>query len=292
MQLNISISLWNYIHYFPLRKGGTSFALDRGLDSLAKVVDEVAAAGYGVELWPKWASWEWTSPAREALVSQQFDLYAEEHRPRLAQILRGVRSSWHTGGDNTIESYHRQIDTVAQVGSQVLVVHAANLSLDGPDPNFDFAAQVLEYAHQNNVKIALENASEGEQEEDPELWNLSILQRALARFADLGICLDTTHTQKFKRFPLKEYVDRLQDRICHLHISDALGDDVGIGRLHTVPGTGKIPAADWCYLLDALEEADFQGDAVLEIKPLTPVRIAQQTDEFFAAVAQSADVMG
>ena len=49
MQLNISISLWNYIHYFPLRKGGTSFALDRGLDSLAKVVDEVAAAGYGVE---------------------------------------------------------------------------------------------------------------------------------------------------------------------------------------------------------------------------------------------------
>ena len=25
MQLNISISLWNYIHYFPLRKGGTSF---------------------------------------------------------------------------------------------------------------------------------------------------------------------------------------------------------------------------------------------------------------------------
>ena len=40
------------------------------------------------------------------------------------------------------------------------------------------------------------------------------------------------------------------------------------------------------------EEADFQGDAVLEIKPLTPVRIAQQTDEFFATCAQSADVMG
>ena len=44
MQLNLSISLWNYIHYFPLRKGGTSFFLDRGLDSLARVIDEIAAA--------------------------------------------------------------------------------------------------------------------------------------------------------------------------------------------------------------------------------------------------------
>ena len=50
MKLNLSISLWNYIHYFPLRKGGTSFFLDGGLDSLARVIDEIAAAGYGVEL--------------------------------------------------------------------------------------------------------------------------------------------------------------------------------------------------------------------------------------------------
>ena len=67
---------------------------------------------------------------------------------------------------------------------------------------------------------------------------------------------------------------------------------MGIGRLHTMPGTGKIPAADWRYLLDALAAVNFQGDAVLEIKPLTPVRIAQQTDEFFATCAQSAGLMG
>ena len=36
MQLNISISLWNYIHYFPLRKGGTSFALDGRLGQSGK----------------------------------------------------------------------------------------------------------------------------------------------------------------------------------------------------------------------------------------------------------------
>ena len=38
MPMNLSISLWNYIHYFPLRKGGTSFFLDGGLDSLARVI--------------------------------------------------------------------------------------------------------------------------------------------------------------------------------------------------------------------------------------------------------------
>ena len=281
MKLNISISLWNYIHYFPLRKGGTSFAFDAGLDSLAKVVSEAAAAGYGVELWPHWASWEWTSPEREAMVSRQIDLYAEEHRERLAEILRGVRSSWHTDGDNTLQGYRRKIDTVAHVGSQVLVAHAANLFLDGSEPDFEFAAQVLDYARDKGVTIALENASEGEQEEDAALWNLSILQRALERFDDLKVCLDTTHVQKFKRFPLKEYVDRLIERICHLHISDALGDEVGIGRLHTQPGTGKIPDGDWRYLFEALEKANFQGDAVLEIKPLTPVRMAQETDAFF-----------
>ena len=279
MKLNISISLWNYIHYFPLRKGGTNFSFDGGMDSLAKVVDDVEAAGYGVELWPSWASWEWTSKEREAMVSRRIDLFAEE-REQLVEILRGVRSSWHTGGDNTIEGYRQRIDTLAQVGSTVLVVHASNLFLDGPEPDFDFAAQVLDYARPRGVKIALENASEGEQEEDAALWNLSILQRAIARLDDLAICLDTTHVQKFKHYSLREYVDALKERICHLHVSDALGDEAGIGRLHTVPGTGEISGEDWRYLLTALEEIDFQGDTVLEIIPLDPVRTGEQTEAF------------
>ena len=36
MKLNISISLWNYIHHFPLRKGGTSFSFDGGIESLGR----------------------------------------------------------------------------------------------------------------------------------------------------------------------------------------------------------------------------------------------------------------
>ena len=281
MKLNFSISLWNYIHYFPLRKGGTSFAFSDGLDGLERIVAEIGAQGYGVELWPWWASWEWTSPQREGMVAQQIDLYAVEQRDRLRDLLKDVRSSWHTDGDNTIEGYRRKIDTLAHVGSRVLVVHASNLFLDGPEPDFDFAARVLDLARARGVKIALENASEGEQEEDPTLWNFSILRRAIARFEDLGICLDTTHVQKYQHFPLGDYVDALKERICHLHLSDALGAEVGVGRLHTVPGTGKISAEDWLYLLEALKEIGFQGDSVLEIKPLDPLRIAAQTEAFF-----------
>ena len=55
---------------------------------------------------------------------------------------------------------------------------------------------------------------------------------------------------------------------------------MGIGRLHTVPGTGTIPAEDWRYLLKALDETGFKGSAVLEIIPLPPIRVAQQTEAF------------
>ena len=280
MELNFSISLWNYIHYFPLKKGGTNFAFDNGLDGLAAVVDDVAAQGFGVEPWGKWTSWEWTSPAREGLISQQIDLYDPENHQRLSEILGGVRSSWYTGNEDTVVEYQRQIDTVAATDSRVLVVHAGNLFLSGPDPDYGFAREVLQCAAAKKVTIALENASEGEADEDPSLWNLEILRRALDTLPDLKVCLDTTHTQKYRRHPLREYIDALKERLCHLHISDAFAPDEPFARMHTTPGHGSIPEDDWQYLLETLDEIDFRGDAVLEIIPSSPSRIAQETRRF------------
>ena len=97
------------------------------------------------------------------------------------------------------------------------------------------------------MTIALENASDGESEEDPSLWNLPILQRATREFPDLGICLDTTHIQKFARFPMRAYVDALKDRLCHLHVSDAFAADEPFARMHTSPGKGIIPTGDWLH---------------------------------------------
>ncbi len=285
MQLGYSVSLWNYIHYFPLKKGGTNFALDRGLDSLAEVIADVSAHGFGVELWPTWCSWEWLSPARTAMEAQPADLFDEAYRERLRHMLQGVRASWHTGNEDTIEEYRRQIDTVSWVGSEILVVHAGNLFLDGPDPDFDFAAGVLDYARGKGVTIALENASDGEMEDDPQLWNLSILRRATREFPDLKICLDTTHIQKFARFPMRDYVDALKDRLCHLHVSDAFAADEPFARMHTSPGKGIIPAEDWLHLLKTLEEIEFRGEMVLEIIPLSPLHAAREAEKFFHSLA-------
>lgn len=280
MELNFSISMWNYIHYFPLKKGGTNFAFENGLDGFAAVVEDVASQGFGVEPWAKWTSWKWTSPEREGLISEQIDLYDAAHHQRLGEILGGVRSSWHTGNEDTIEEYQRQIDTVAATGSEVLVVHAGNLFLSGPNPDYGFAREVLQCAAAKQVTMALENASEGEADEDPSLWNLEILKRALDALPDLKVCLDTTHTQKYRRHPLREYIDALKERLCHLHISDAFAPEESFARMHTTPGRGTIPEGDWQYLLEALDEIDFEGDAVLEIIPSSPSKIAQETRRF------------
>ena len=302
MELNFSISLWNYIHFFPLRKGGTNYAFENGLDGLAAVVAEVAAQSFGVEPWGKWTSWKWTSPAREGMVADEIDLFDPAHHQRLREIFGGVRSSWHTENEDTIEEYQRQIDTVACTESQVLVVHAGNLFLTGADPDYGFAREVLECARAKNVTIALENASDGETEDDPSLWNLSILRRALDKLPDLKICLDTTHTQKYNRFPLTEYIDALKDSLCHLHISDAFAratfeansssklrtwPEAPFARMHTTPGRGIIPEDDWLYLLEALDEINFEGEAVLEIIPLSPLRSAEETQRFLAGLGQT-----
>ena len=285
MELNLSVSLWNYIHYFPLKKGGTNFAFENGLEGMAVVVDDLWNQGFGVEPWAKWANWTWTSPSREGLVADAIDLFHPKYHKRLSELLGGVRSTWHTGNEDTLEEYQRQIDTVAVTGSKALVVHAGNLFLAEPTPDYGFAREVLQGASAKNVTIVLENASEGEADQDPSMWNLEILQRALAKLPDLMVCLDTTHTQKYSRHPLRQYIDVLKDRLCHLHISDAFTPEETFARMHTTPGHGNIPEEDWRYLLDALDEIGFEGDAVLEIIPSSPLRIAQETQRFLRQVA-------
>jgi sugar phosphate isomerase/epimerase len=47
-----------------------------------------------------------------------------------------------------------------------------------------------------------------------------------------------------------------------------------------MPPRGSIPEEDWQYLLEALDEINFDGDAVLEIIPSSPSQIAQETRRF------------
>lgn len=252
LDLNFYISMWNYEAYTrPWR--------------LEDAVHEVVEAGYGIELWPWW--------------KDQKQLFAPENRERLKNLLRDVPSSLHSGEINGISDYFKQIDAAADTGSSVLVVHAPQLQV-AEEPDFGFAREVVAYGREKGVLIALENGE------------LTHLARAVEELDDLVICLDTGHVycSAARERPMQEFVDALKWRIRHLHLQDVyLKPDtrIAVNDSHRTPGYCDIPREDYEYLLEGLSEVGFTGAAVLEVRPFTPVEIAQQSKLFFESLSNS-----
>ena len=242
------ISLWNYGHY-------------SNVGTLEETIAEITQAGFGVELWPGWHD----TP----------DLYDPSQRERLRALLKGVRSSWHTGKAEDFEGHKRQVDCAGDVGSDVIVVHLGTMLADGDNPDFSLAREVVAYARDRGVTLCLENGA---------LWTI---ERAIENVEDLMVCIDTGHTYQNPPRPgeppagLRPYVDSLKDKIRHLHVQDTLpeGD-------HYTPGTGTIPREDWQYFLDTLREVNFQGAWVTEIRPRRPLRTALDTFAFLESLQE------
>jgi len=270
MKLHYRISLWNYFHYAQHGR----YALWR---SLEEVVNEIYLSGYGVELWPSWGEYP---IVERAWGRKKYDLFDEIYRERLRNLLKDKPSSWHSGNIYTFEENRRQIDTASYVGSDVIVVHLRHILTESLD-NFALARKVIAYANLKNVKIALENGGP-ENDASP----LPILKNVLDQLDDLKACIDTGHiyhTRGNKPQSMKAYVDVMKDKLCHLHLHDYIEDKE---RDHFMPGRGLIRKKDWLYLLRALSELDFEGAAVLEIRPSPPLRIAMETEKFFNYLLQ------
>ncbi len=217
--------------------------------TLEEVIGGIRNAGYGVEIWPGWFD--------------ETDLCDPIHRERLRSLIGDIPSSMHGGGPDTLERHRLQIDTAADTDSDIIVVHAGNMRLAGDDPDYEFSQRVVDMADDRGITLALENGP------------LPVLTRALANVKGLGICLDVGHVY-FTPDPMKAFVDALKHDICHLHIQDTLSETD-----HYVPGTGTIPIDDWRYLFENLEDLDFDGASVLEIRPRVPLQHAEQTRIFF-----------
>ena len=205
--------------------------------------------------------------------------FNEENRDRLKKLLKGVPSSWHGGGPDIFQ----EIDTASYVGSDVIVGHAGNFHLEGKNPDFAFAKRVLDYAKGKNVTMVMENSAGG--------GFLPDLKKAIEELDDLKICLDTGHIYVYDEpnASMKAYVDALKNRLHHLHLNDFLNHPVrdytgGSYPEHFIPGTGIMPREDWLYLFRALEEVNFRGAAVLEIRPRVPLETARETVKFFKAL--------
>ena len=114
---------------------------------------------------------------------------------------------------------------------------------------------------------------------------LAFLDQAISEVEDLRICLDIGHVY-FTDEPLSTFLKVLKTRLVHLHIQDILPwEEAWLphpGRDHYLPGTGGIPEEDWKLLAATLEEIDFQGTAVFEIRPRNPYQTAHLTSQFLS----------
>ncbi|MBI5305686.1 MAG: sugar phosphate isomerase/epimerase [Chloroflexi bacterium] len=251
MQIDYSISLWNYTHY-------------ANAPSLERILALVREQGYGIELWGAWRD--------------ENDLYSDVGCKRLKSTLQGMRVSLHTAVVNTFELHKKQIDAAAELRAPVIVLHPNDLYASGTrELDEALAHQIVAYARARGVKLALENGQ------------LPFIARALERIEGLYACLDVGHVYLTTE-PMRKFLDAMKSRLIHLHIQDLETEPLvgvrlpGTGVDHYTPGAGGIPATDWKLLVATLEEINFQGTAVFEIQPYNPLQTALQSRAFLRQV--------
>lgn len=276
-RLNLCVSLWNYLYH-------------AGPESLDMVLCDVASNGFGVEWWPAIYTFDPYRPAyhpsfpRAEGYKEIRDLFKPEHRQWLRGAMHGMQSGWHSRAFDddpkdygTFEAYQEEIDTAAYLGSEAISVHyiGEHVTTCGfARKDIELVRKVLDYAESKGVKIALETR------------DFDSLKQAIDEFPDLGVCLDPACIRDNSSHSLQEFIDATVDRICFLHLYDSR-ENTG----HLTPGTGTIPKEEWLYMLDALEDADFHGLAILEIHPppekagQTPIEAAVEARGFFDRLA-------
>jgi sugar phosphate isomerase/epimerase len=246
MQIHYSISLWNFTHYF-------------NAPSLEQVLDLVRAQGYGIELWGGWRD--------------EPDLYAPAGIRRLKPCLADMRVSLHTALVTTFDLHRKQIDAANQLGAEILVLHSDDLYLPGTKIlDVDLAHQVVAYAGQAGVRLALENGQ------------LPFLKNAFEQVPGLFFCLDVGHVYLTTE-NMTSFLSAFKSRLIHVHLQDILSaPETGLpkaGKDHYILGTGGIPLPDWQLFCATLAEIDYSGSAVFEIQPRQPLQTALISKMFF-----------
>ena len=244
MKIEFAVSLWNFTHYTKS-------------PSLERICGQLRDQGLGIELWSSY--------------NQEADLYDQVGRKRLRAALKGMLVSLHSDifAKNFLD-HQKQIDTAAEIGAEVIVIHSDNIYLpDTKEIDVNLANRVVAYGVENGVTIALENGQ------------LPLLKNAIDQIEGLKISLDTGHVYLTEE-PMEAFLAALKTSIIHLHIQEVLSSPEsslvgqhGIILDHYTPGTGGIPAEDWKLLFSVLQETDFNGTAVFEIQPRTPLQTAK-----------------
>lgn len=252
MKLNYSLSMWNYEAYTVPAMFGEAIA-------------DARRSGYGVEVWPSW--------------KEEGNLFAPEKRARLVDLLQDIPSSLHGGPVRTLDEHKTQIQAAKDTRSPVIVVHADSLSTDGQTINPGMTAEVVAFARDSGVTIALENGTGS--------VGLDDLLRAADAVPDLKFCLDIGHVYVAHDRSLSDYLQLLGSKIAHLHLQDVYmvpSAKRAKSDSHRAPGQCDIPFRDWRLLLSTLTKIGYSGFAVLEVRPFDPAEIASQSTEFLDSI--------
>jgi sugar phosphate isomerase/epimerase len=167
--------------------------------------------------------------------------------------IRGVYWNWNP------TNLRNETDFAHGVGAETLVLHPICLGLLKPEDRLDVPEilRLADYAAARDVRLAVENMPD----------SMCILDRILDEIGDspentnLGICIDTGHaymSHDAGREPVCNYLERYAGQLVHVHLHDNHGES----DEHLVPGEGSI---DWPRALRTLDEAGFDGTAVLEV---------------------------
>jgi sugar phosphate isomerase/epimerase len=250
LQIDTAVSLWNYGHY-------------RNLKSLPEELALLRRLGYGVELWSSF-------PGEE-------DLFGERARAWLQPLLQGMQVSVHTALSNRWEAHCKQVDAAAAWGARVVVIHPSDLYVSG-DTTLDqvLAREVVAYAQERGVALALENGQ------------LPFLMEAIGQVEGLGICLDVGHVY-LTSDPMSSFLNAFRSCLIHLHLQEVVAPAEAefalAARDHYELGTGGVSVEDWRLLLTTLQEIDFHGMGVFEIRPRPPWQTALRGNWFIDKLA-------
>ena len=168
------------------------------------------------------------------------------------------------------ERYENHMKDILRQMQQVgipLVLSLVGRRNEAPDLNKQIAAsaaiitRLAEYARKLGVKLALEI---------PHCYSIcNTLKQAREIFNriqsdNVGAVFDCTHQQVIG-YSIKEYLDVLGDRICHVHLRDAAGVDTADFKqnLELTPGKGEV---DFRGIARELDSFGYNGNVTLELE--------------------------
>jgi len=159
----------------------------------------------------------------------------------------------------TLPIFKQAIDQAAHIGVTLMTLHfnvdTRWIPAETVKGKIELLKRITQWGLEREVIVNIENLSEA----------ADVLEPALADVPDLGLTLDFGHamlTHGASTAP--EIVEKLSDRITHLHLHDNHGGMSVKDDLHLIPGEGEV---DFSGLFQRLQAKGYHHTATLELAP-------------------------